>query len=65
MTQLSVLIPARNEIFLNQTIENILSNMRGDTQIIAVCDGNWPDPPIKDNPLFFSGASDMGAGGNR
>jgi hypothetical protein len=46
---LSVLIPARNEIFLKNTIEDILKNMRGDTQVIAVLDGYWPDPPIMDN----------------
>ena len=46
---LSVLIPARNEIFLRRTIEDILANVRGDTEIIAVCDGNWPDPPIEDH----------------
>ncbi len=47
---LSILIPARNEMFLAKTIDNILSNIRGDTEIIAVCDGAWADPPIKDNP---------------
>ena len=47
---LSILIPARNEMFLAKTIENILENMRGDTEIIAVCDGNWPSPPVKDHP---------------
>jgi len=47
---LSILIPARNEMFLTKTIENILENIEGDTEIIAVCDGNWPDPPIQDHP---------------
>jgi hypothetical protein len=47
---LSVLIPARNEMFLAKTIENLLENIEGDTEIIAICDGNWPDPPIKDHP---------------
>ena len=47
---LSVLIPARNEVFLAQTIDNVLENMRGDTEIIAVCDGYWPMPVIKDHP---------------
>lgn len=50
MTDLSILIPARNEEFLGKTIENILENIEGDTEIIAVCDGYWPDPPIEDNP---------------
>jgi glycosyltransferase involved in cell wall biosynthesis len=50
MTDLSVLIPARNEQFLSRTIQDILENMRGDTEIIAVLDGAWADPPILDNP---------------
>ncbi len=47
---LSILIPSRNEMFLGLTIENILQNIQGDTEIIAVCDGAWPEPPIKDHP---------------
>ena len=34
---LSILIPARNEMFLRRTIEDILEHMEGDTEIIAVC----------------------------
>jgi glycosyltransferase involved in cell wall biosynthesis len=47
---LSVIIPARNEIYLQKTIDNILENIEGDTEIIAVLDGYWADPPIKDHP---------------
>ena len=47
---LSIIIPARNEMFLVKTIEDILENIEGDTEIIAVCDGNWPSPAIKDHP---------------
>lgn len=50
MSNLSIIIPARNEEFLQRTIENILENIEGDTEVIAVCDGYWPDPPIKDHP---------------
>jgi len=50
MRDLSVIIPARNEIFLQKTIESILENIEADTEVIAVCDGYWPDPPIEDNP---------------
>jgi glycosyltransferase involved in cell wall biosynthesis len=50
MAQLSILIPARNEQFLSRTIEDILSNIRGDTEIIATLDGEWASPPIKDDP---------------
>jgi hypothetical protein len=27
-----------------------MQNIEADTEIIAVCDGNWPDPPLADNP---------------
>lgn len=50
MSDLSILIPARNEMFLARTVEDILGNIRGDTEVIAVCDGNWPTPPIPDHP---------------
>ena len=46
---LSVIIPSRNEVFLQKTIENILENSEADTEIIAICDGYWPDPPVKDH----------------
>ena len=44
---LSILIPARNEMFLENTIQDILKNMRGDTEIIAVLDGQWPARPLE------------------
>src|SRR5512135_900102 len=47
---LSILIPSRNEMFLTKTIENILVNIEGNTEVIAICDGNWPDPPMADHP---------------
>lgn len=47
---LSVLIPSRNEMFLKQTIEDILIHAEAETEVIAVCDGQWPDPPIDDHP---------------
>lgn len=50
MRDLSVIIPARNEMFLQNTVQNVLENARADTEIIAICDGNWPDPPLQDHP---------------
>jgi Glycosyl transferase family 2 len=50
MADLSILIPSRNEMFLSRTIDDILGNIEGDTEVIAVCDGNWPDPPVHDHP---------------
>jgi hypothetical protein len=46
---LSVIIPARNEVFLRRTIEDILENATGDTEIIAILDGYWPEPNIIDD----------------
>jgi hypothetical protein len=50
MRDLSILIPARNEEFLSNTIDDILKNKRGNTEVIAVLDGYWPDIPVKDHP---------------
>ena len=50
MKDLSIIIPAREEMFLAKTIENILENIEADTEIIVICDGNWPDPSVPDNP---------------
>ena len=47
---LSVLIPARNEQYLQRTIESILAASEADTEIVAIADGYWPDPAIQDNP---------------
>jgi hypothetical protein len=47
---LSILIPSRNEIFLRNTIENILQNKEGKTEILVGLDGQWADPAIADHP---------------
>ena len=39
--ELSILIPSRNEMFLAKTIEDLIENKRGKTEIIAVLDGQW------------------------
>jgi len=49
-TLLSVIIPARNEKYLQQTIDDILHNSEGEIEVIAVLDGYWPSPSIKDDP---------------
>lgn len=50
MPELSILIPARNEMFLQRTIDDILSNAEADTEVIAVLDGQWAVEPIQDHP---------------
>ena len=47
---LSILIPARNEMFLSKTVENALANITGDTEIIVVLDGTPANPPVPDDP---------------
>lgn len=49
VTELSIIIPARNEMFLARTVEDILENIRADTEIIVVLDGAWADPPLVQN----------------
>lgn len=46
---LSVVIPARNEQFLSLTVEDIVKNKRGNTEVIVVLDGEWANPPVKDH----------------
>lgn len=50
MTDLSVIIPARNEEFLQQTIDDILANIRGDSEVIVMLDGYWPSVGIPMHP---------------
>lgn len=47
---LSILIPARNEQFISNTVANILENKRGRTEIIVGLDGAWAEPPIIEHP---------------
>jgi hypothetical protein len=48
--ELSMLIPANNEEFLSRTIQDILENIEADTEIIAVLDSKWANPPIPQHP---------------
>ena len=48
---LSILIPARNEEWLDRTLQDILENSEANTEIIAVLDGYLPNPPLtQSNP---------------
>lgn len=44
----SIVLPVRNEKYLNPTIEELLKNARGEIEIIVNLDGYWPDPVIGD-----------------
>ena len=50
MAKVSVIIPARNETFLPQTVEDLISKAAGDVEVITVLDGYWPDPPLPNHP---------------
>lgn len=50
MRELSVVVPARNEEFLRETVCDLIKNKRADTEIIVGCDGNWPNPPLTQHP---------------
>lgn len=49
MATLSILIPARNEEFLARTVQDLLDNIEGDTEILVGMDGYWADPGIPDD----------------
>lgn len=49
MVDLSVLIPARNEAYLSRTVDDVLANIRGKTEILVGLDGEWADPPVVDD----------------
>jgi len=51
----SIIIPARNEIYLEKTIRNILDNAEGEIEVLAILDGYIPDPQIdmKDDRVLF------------
>lgn len=46
---LTILIPARQEEFLEQTIQDILTNSEAQTEIIVVLDGYLPNPALTVN----------------
>ena len=50
MRDLSIIIPARNEMFLQETIDDVFKNAKGNIEVIAVLDGYWPEVGIKDDP---------------
>jgi glycosyltransferase involved in cell wall biosynthesis len=45
---LSVIIPAKNEPYLDKTIDSCLGMAEGEVEVIAVLDGYWPEVPIRD-----------------
>lgn len=50
MSKVSVIIPACNELFLPQTVNDVLTKARGDVEAIAILDNYWPSPILPDHP---------------
>jgi hypothetical protein len=48
----SVIITARNEIYLNKTIENVLENSRGEIEVIVILDG-YDEERIADERVVY------------
>jgi len=46
MSKVSIIIPARNEIYLEPTLRDILAKARGDIEVLVVLDGYIPEPQI-------------------
>ncbi len=60
---LSVLIPAKNEIYLERTIRDVLANAEGEIEVLVMLDGYLPDPQIVINDprvIFHHSAEGMG-----
>jgi hypothetical protein len=50
---ISVLIPSRNEKYLNQTIEEVLNKSVGEIEVIVNIDEFWPENIIKDKRITY------------
>jgi glycosyltransferase involved in cell wall biosynthesis len=50
MGLISVIIPSRNCDYLARTIQDLFEKAKGKIEVIALLDGNWPNPIPKDNP---------------
>lgn len=50
MAELTIIIPARNEPFLNQTIDDLFANATGDVEVMVMLDGVMPDEPPSPRP---------------
>jgi len=48
--QLSIIIPSRNEMFLRETVLDIVKNREAETEVIALLDGVPDDPPVPQLP---------------
>lgn len=69
MAKVSLILPSRNEPYLQKTIEDLLQKAKGEIEIIAILDGVWESPErIVEDPrvsyTYFSEPRGMRAGIN-
>jgi len=53
VAKVSVIIPARNERYMPQTVADIFAHATGDVEVIVILDGYWPDPLPPDDPRLI------------
>src|SRR3990167_8455126 len=47
---LSVVIPSRNDQYLQRTIDDLLAKAEAEIEVIVVLDGYWPNPTLNNDP---------------
>jgi len=50
MSRVTVILPSANEKYLGRTIQDVIEKAEGDVEVIAVLDGYWSDPPLREYP---------------
>lgn len=50
---LSIIIPSKNERFLNETIKDVLLNATGEIEVLPVLDGYEPDELVEDSRVKY------------
>lgn len=60
MSKLSVIIPSRNEPFLQKTIEDLLLKAKGDIEIIVILDGYWTELKNDDRVVIIHRGTSRG-----
>ncbi len=46
---LSIIIPARNEIYLQKTVTDLLTKAEGIIEVLVILDGYWPTPQLPED----------------
>jgi len=53
VSKVSIISPTRNELFVNETINDVLAKAEGDIEVIVNIDENWPDKIIDDKRVTY------------